>query len=321
MHVSKYPHLTAVFLLLALSPGAFAESAPLQVAAAVVTPAGGIDPEMGIAVVKLWPGAAPGALGDAFDDIPTLTVFPPQRGKANGSAVVVAPGGGYQGLAVSLEGREIADWYASRGVTAFILKYRLGKRYLLPVPLMDAARAVRLVRSLAPMYKLDPTKVGFTGFSAGGHLAALLSTSFDNGNAGSSDPVERFSDKPDYVVLGYPWMNAMQPSPKAPLIASYLNLMAVPDAQRASFTERFTPLTRVTASVPPTFIFITSDDATVSVPAAVDYFNALLGAKVPVEFHSFAHGKHGIGLGSGDPALDVWPSLLEAWLRARQILP
>ncbi|HZZ17827.1 MAG TPA: alpha/beta hydrolase [Opitutaceae bacterium] len=259
-------------------------------------------------------------MGDNFDDIPTLTVFAPQQGRANGSSVVIAPGGAYLGLAINLEGRQVADWYAARGFTAFVLKYRLGAKYLMPVPLTDASRAMRLVRSLAPKFKLDPERIGIMGFSAGGHLAALLSTRVDNGHAESGDPVEHFSNKPDFVVLGYPWLNAMQPSPPPPFIASYQNLMKIPEAGRAAF-EAYTPIRGVSADVAPTFIFITTDDATVSVQAAIDYFGALKSAGVPAEFHCFAHGTHGIGLGSGDPALDLWPVLLESWLRGRHVLP
>ena len=143
----------------------------------------GIDPAMGLSTMALWDGGAPGAVGNGLEDTPTLTVFPPQRGKGNGAAVIVAPGGAYLGLASNLEGRQVADWYNARGFTAFVLKYRLGAKYPYPIPLDDAIRAMRLVRSLAPKLGLDPTRIGMTGFSAGGHLAAMVATSFDDGKS------------------------------------------------------------------------------------------------------------------------------------------
>jgi acetyl esterase/lipase len=274
-----------------------------------------IDPQLGLSTIPLWEQGAPGALGN---DSPTLTVFPPQHGRSNGAAVVIAPGGGYQGRASNLEGRQVADWYNARGFTAFVLKYRLGVRYLYPIPLTDALRAVRLARSLADRYKLDLTRIGMTGFSAGGHLAAMVGNSCDNGNAGAQDPIERFSSRPDFLVLGYPWLNAMQPSIHSG-IPFYQALMKLPEARYAEFVP-YTPLFHVTPRTPPTFIFITSDDPTVSVQSSVDYYSALRAAGVAAELHVFGHGPHGVGLGSGDPALDLWPTLLEAWLRGREVL-
>lgn len=303
------PTALAAILAVALSLGhaAHAEAPPV-----------GVDPAMGLSTLPLWEGGAPGALGNAPDDTPTLTVFPPQGGKGIGAAVVVAPGGAYLGLASNIEGRQVADWYSARGFTAFVLKYRLGAKYLYPVPLNDAIRAMRLVRSLAPGFGLDPTRIGMTGFSAGGHLAAMVATSSDGGIPGAKDPVDRFSSRPDFIVLGYPWLNAMQPS-RPPATPSYQILMKMPDAQHSALERSFTPVFHVTADTPPTFIFITSDDPTVSVQASIDFYCALKAAAVPAEIHIFEHGIHGVGLGSGDPALDLWPILLDAWLRERHM--
>src|SRR4030095_11091145 len=128
--------------------------------------------------IKLWPNGAPGALGSAADDIPTLTPFVP-REKINGSAVIVCPGGGYQHLA-DHEGRPVAEWLNSIGITAFVLKYRIGPKYHHPAPLQDAARAVRLVRARASEWKIDPKRIGVLGFSAGGHVASTIGTHFDS---------------------------------------------------------------------------------------------------------------------------------------------
>ena len=130
--------------------------------------------------IVVWPGGAPGSLGNEPGDIPTLTPYLPPKGKATGAAVIVCPGGGYTHLA-DHEGGPVAEWLSSLGVTAFVLKYRLGPRYHHPAPLQDAARAIRIVRSRAAEWGLDPERIGILGFSAGGHLAATAGTHFDSG--------------------------------------------------------------------------------------------------------------------------------------------
>src|SRR5438552_16106628 len=147
------------------------------------------DSFLGIATFPLWEGGAPEALGNAADDVPTITIFRPHAGTGNGTAVIVAPGGAYLGLAANLEERQVADWFTSRGVTAFVLKYRLGRKYLYPIPLGDARRAIRLVRSRAKEFGIVPNRVGMMGFSAGGHLTAMASTMFDDGQPTSPDLV------------------------------------------------------------------------------------------------------------------------------------
>ena len=144
-----------------------------------------------VSTIRLWAGGAPGAKGTACEDVPWLTVLPPQEGQGNGSAVIVFPGGAYMMEASNLEGRQVANWFTSRGFTAFVLHYRLGKKYLLPVPLVDARRAVQLVRARARDYHLKADQIGVIGFSAGGHLAGLSSTQFVAGKADAEDPIER----------------------------------------------------------------------------------------------------------------------------------
>ncbi len=292
-------------------------SPPPQAAASRGQPS--LDPALGIRTVELWPGGAPGALGTAEADIPTLTVFPPRPEHRNGTAVIVAPGGGYVNLAADMEGRDVAAWLAARGVTAFVLRYRLGARYVYPVPLEDAVRAVRWVRAHAAAYGLDPDRVGMLGFSAGGHLAAMAGVLNSTGNTTAPDPVDRISGRPDFLVLGYPWLNAMQPNTTGRI--TYCSLLpSIPRDRCASFEQPYTPLFHVNRQTPPTFLYITSDDRVVDVDAAIAFQAALHAAGVPEEFHSFAHGPHGSGLGNGDPALDLWPGLLEAWLRGQGLL-
>lgn len=278
-----------------------------------------LDPELGITTLPLWPANAAATAGTPPADLPTLTVFVPQKGKGTGSAIVVAPGGAYLGLASNLEGRQVADWFAAQGVTAFVLKYRLGAKYLYPIPLEDAQRAVRLVRSLAANYGYSPDRVGMIGFSAGGHLAATTSTLFDLGKSEASDTVDRLSSRPDYLVLGYPWLNAMQPNTQH--FITYCSLIKnIPPETCKQDEEKYSPSRLVTAQTPTTFIYSTTDDHTVPVSASVDFYNALIAAGVPAELHIFRHGGHGSGLGEGNAALDQWPTLLAQWMRDQGLL-
>jgi acetyl esterase/lipase len=302
--MKSYKLLPALFLLAATLGSAQTESAP--------------DPSLGISTLQLWPAGASEIASTGPDDLPTLTVFLPQKGRSTGSAVIVAPGGAYLGLASNLEGRQVADWFTARGMTAFVLKYRLGAKYLYPLPLQDAQRAVRLVRSLAAVDGFSPDRIGFVGFSAGGHLAAATGTLFDTGKPDASDPVERLSDRPDFLVLGYPWLNAMQPSGNYITYCSRIKI--IPPETCKLEDEKYTPSRHVTPQTPTTFIFSTTDDRTVPISASVDFYNALIAAGVPAELHIFRHGDHGSGMGGGSAALDLWPVLLEQWLRDQGLL-
>jgi acetyl esterase/lipase len=271
-----------------------------------------VDKTLGITTLPLWNEGE----GGKNSETSFLSVFVPQPGRGNGTSVIIAPGGAYRGLASNLEGRQVADWFAARGVTAFVLKYRLGAENPYPVPLMDAQRAVRLVRSVCKSYKLSPNRIGIMGFSAGGHLAAMEATSFDDGKTDAADLVERLSDRADFLVLGYPWLNAMQPNSKK-LITYCSVLSSIPADQCQDLEQPYTPALHVSARTPATFIYHTTDDAVVPVQASLDFYSALVSAGVPVEMHLFRHGAHGSGLGTGDEALDFWPALLEAWMRGQ----
>ena len=271
--------------------------------------------QFGVRTIKLWPVDS-GAESSAQS---TLSVFVPQAGKANHTAVIIAPGGGYVALTLNLEGRQVADWFAAHGITAFVLKYRLGARHPYPEPLLDAQRAMRIVRSLTDEFHLDPNKIGFVGFSAGGHLAAMVATSGDNGNPQASDVIEHFSDRPDFIVLGYPWLNAMQPNDRG-FITYCSVLRTFPNERCKEWESLYTPSLRVDLTTPTTFIYATTNDKTVPVSASVDSYGALVKAGIPAEMHLFRTGGHGSGLGEGDPALEMWPALLESWLRAQGFL-
>jgi acetyl esterase/lipase len=269
-----------------------------------------------IQTIRLWSGHAPGAVGDTPEDIPTLTIFAPANPVAHHAAVIVAPGGAYKMLASIHEGREVADWFAARGFTAFLLKYRLGPRYLYPVPLEDAQRAVRLVRSRAQQFGVDPNRIGMIGFSAGGHLTATVGTFAEEGQANAEDPIDRASSRLNFMVLGYPWLNAMEPTQKGWI--SYCSVLEIP-ADKCKTFEQFSPRMHISAKTPPTFIFHTADDRTVPVSTSTEFFTALHRQGVAAELHIFAHGPHGVGFASDKPVLESWQSLLESWLRSQKL--
>jgi acetyl esterase/lipase len=237
--------------------------------------------------------------------------------------VIVAPGGAYSHLAMTYEGRDVATWLNSVGLTAFVLKYRLTP-YHYPIELQDAQRAIRLVRSRAVEFGIDPNRVGMMGFSAGGHLTATAGTHFDAGNPSATDPIDRANCRPDFLILAYP------------VISFQADVLGASDVLRANGSSGRNLLgdnpdpkllldlsdeLQVTPQTPPAFIYHTSPDATVPVASSVAFYLALRKAGVPSEIHIFEKGHHGDGLNLGDPANGMWPSLLVNWLRGRGLLP
>ena len=303
----------SIFLAAALLAGF---QAPAQQQTPCAKP-GNDNAFLNIQTVRLWPGKAPEARGDACEDIPTLTIVNPRDGSANGSAVIIFPGGAYLNLAGDLVGGEIADWFAAHGFRAFILSYRLTSNgYVLPIPLLDARRAVQTVRARAADYHINPNRIVVIGFSAGGHLAALAGTQFVPGTTDAEDPIDRASSRPDFLVLGYPWIGAISSDTSHLSYCKLFNLMDRCEALRAAFS----PDLFVTKDTPPTFWYHTFNDHTVPVEQGLRFYEALVKAGVPAEAHIFANGPHGTGLGKGDAALDQWPDLLETWLRAQGLL-
>lgn len=304
------------FLLLLLVVGfgsAVAAHAQMQTCA---TPGQNND-FLGIQTIRLWAGRAPQAKGDACQDTPTMTILEPHHGTENGSAVIIFPGGAYRNLAANLEGRQYADWFTVRGFRAFIVQYRLTSNgYVLPVPLLDARRAIQLVRSRARDYFINPNRIVVIGSSAGGHLAALAGTQFVAGDPEAADPADRVSSRPDALVLVYPWIGAISSDTSHLSYCKEFNLMDRCEALRAAYS----PDLFVTKDTPPTFWYHTFDDQTVPVEQGLRFYEALVKAGVPSEAHIFPHGAHGSGMGKGDPALDQWPALLETWLRAQGLL-
>ena len=263
----------------------------------------------------LWPNGAPMATGDAEKDKPTLSLYPAPAEKANGASVVVCPGGGYGGLAKSHEGHDIAVWYNSLGVSAFVLTYRYSP-YRHPVPMLDVQRAIRTVRARAAEWKVDPARIGVMGFSAGGHLVSTALTHFDDGKADAEDPIEKVSCRPDWGVLCYPVIALDQPythqGSKKNLLGDRVN--------DAALVEDLSTYRRVTEKTPPCFLFHTTTDEPVPPENSIDFYLALRKAKVPCELHIYEKGRHGVGLAPKDPVLSSWPERLAQWLEVRGIL-
>lgn len=263
----------------------------------------------------LWPEGAPGALGSADADRPTITPYLVPAGRGTGTAVVVCPGGGYVNLSMDLEGSQIARWLNSIGVTAFVLKYRLGPRYRHPIELGDAQRAIRTVRAKAARYRVLPNRVGIVGFSAGGHLASTAATHFDAGNAAAADPIDRLGSRPDFAVLCYPVISFTTPYVHRGSMRALLG--ENPDPK---LVESLSNELQVTAQTPPTFLFHTNADTVVPAENSMLFYLALRKAGVPAEIHIYENGPHGVGLAQTDEALSSWPARLADWLRGRGLL-
>ncbi|HUX11104.1 MAG TPA: alpha/beta hydrolase [Terriglobia bacterium] len=266
-------------------------------------------------VELLWPHGAPGAQGTQPEDIPTLTIYLPDPGKAVGTGVVVCPGGGYVHLAMEKEGSDIAEWLNSIGIAAFVLKYRLGPRYHHPIEMWDGQRALRYVRYHAKEYGINSNRIGIWGFSAGGHLASTVGTHFDNGKPQAPDPIDRVSCRPDFMVLAYPVVTMLPPYVHKGSRRALLGDHPDPKLVRYLSNEL-----QVTSETPPTFLFSTDADTTVPCENSIQFFLALRQNHVPAEMHIFETGPHGVGLAPTRAALSIWPTLLANWFRTRGLL-
>jgi acetyl esterase/lipase len=288
--------------------------------AAVLLLALGLGADPAPKAEPLWPGKAPAAVGDSDTDKPTLTRFAPPADKANGTAVVVCPGGGYGFLANDHEGKQIAEWLVARGVNAFVLKYRIATKDrpgpLHPAPMLDVQRAIRTVRANARTLGIDPARVGVWGFSAGGHLASTAATHFDAGKPDAEDPIERVSSRPDFAILAYPVVSM---DPAVTHGGSRRNLLG--DKPDAALVELMSNDKQVTKETPPTFIFHTADDEAVKLENALRFKAACEKVGVPVELAEYPKGPHGVGLAQKIPDLKDWPDKLEAWMKGRNLLP
>ena len=265
--------------------------------------------------ILLWPNGAPGAQGTADEDRPSLTIYLAAGNKVP-TGVVVCPGGGYVHLALDHEGTQIAAWLNQLGISAFVLKYRLGPKYHHPIELGDGQRAVRYVRAHASEYGIDSHRIGIWGFSAGGHLASSVGTHFDGGNRDSADPVEHESSRPDFMILAYPVISFTTDNVHKGSRENLLGKEYDPKLAELLSNEK-----QITPETPPTFLFHTDADPTVPVENSVLFYLGLRKAHVPAEMHIFEKGRHGVGLAQTDPALSEWGTLLANWFRTRGLIP
>ena len=224
--------------------------------------------------IYLWPNGAPGAIGDEPVDKPRVHLYPAPKETANGAAVVVCPGGGYGHLAVDHEGDQIGKYFQSLGVTAAALKYRLGKRYQHPAPMNDVQRAIRYVRHNAKELAIDPHRIGVMGFSAGGHLASTAATHFNEAIT-SGDPIDQESARPDFAILCYPVITMENDFTHKGSVRNLLGPDPDPKLLHSMSNE-----TQVTSETPPTFLFHTTEDQAVPVENSIQFYRALVKAKV-----------------------------------------
>ncbi len=281
-------------------------------------------------VIKVWPDNIPGAIannnykeqdlsnGNGIYRIskvtdPTLSIFQPSEG--NGAAVIICPGGGYVHLAYAKEGVDVAKWLNKIGIAAFVLKYRLPSDAIMKDktigPLQDAQEAIRIVRRNAKSWNINPGKIGVIGFSAGGSLASLLCTHYND----KIYDCDSTSAKPDFSILLYPVI-----SMKADIthMGSRKNLLGDNPSQKE--IKYFSSELNVRPSTPPAFLALAENDKTVPPQNSIDYFLALKKYSIPAELHIFQTGGHGFGLGKKGETESYWPVICENWLRAIKIL-
>jgi len=279
-------------------------------------------------ILPLWEGDPPNyretgevTIWDTSDIVrvrnvqkPDIAVFLPSKKNSTGEAVVICPGGGYTILAYDWEGSDIARWLNSQGIAAFVLKYRLpgSKSNIVPhkSPLMDAQRAMRMVRSNAADWNIDPEKIGIMGFSAGGHLASTLSTHYDAGDPSSSDPVDQVSCRPDFSVLIYPVISFTEDFQHS---GSRRNLVGE-DADD-SLVKYYSNELQVTEDTPPAILIHSDDDKGVPAENSIAYYKALRANKVSSKLHIYPYGGHGYSLAIGQGHLATWPDRVIQWIR------
>ena len=341
--MNKPPHvaLSLVAVFIVCTSGALSAQKPVW------------QPSPGHAQIPIWPGAAPDpqpvtgpetVSTSGNDDLiggrptvginnvtrPTMTVYSP-TGKNTGAAVIVFPGGGYQMLAIDLEGSEVCDWLTPRGITCILLKYRVtdigpypksGPYPESPMALEDAQRTLGLVRLHAAEWHIAPHKIGALGFSAGGHLVAAISNHFAQRLYPAIDAADKESCRPDFAVALYPGhlsltaahQDANRGAKKFPL----------PHPQHPPIAEEdlaLNPDLHITTRTPPTFLLQAEDDHVASVNDALSYYIALKNAGVPVEMHLYPHGGHAFGLRRTNSPITGWPQLVETWLLSIGMIP
>ncbi len=269
--------------------------------------------------LRLWSEGAPGAKGNAAHDQPALILHHAPEDLATGASVVVCPGGGYGHLAMDHEGTQVATWLNSLGISAYILRYRLGipeyGDYKHPAMMEDGLRAIRVVRYHAAKWGLDPDKIGILGFSAGGHLASTVGTHFDDGRVDATDPINRQSSRPSFMILCYPVISFTTSYTHR---GSRRNLLG--DNPTQEDAELLSNELQINTLTPPTFLVHTDADRGVPPENSILFYMGLRRAGVPAEMHIFRQGRHGLGLGVEDLPYKKWPELCESWMRSMDLL-
>jgi acetyl esterase/lipase len=259
--------------------------------------------------IPLWSGTAPGEPTKPGNE-PVMFLYRPAKETATKTAVIVCPGGGYGHLAMDHEGKQIAEWLNSFGVTAFVLRYRhSGTGHKHPTPMLDGQQAIRIVRTRAAEWGIDPTKIGVMGFSAGGHLASTLGTHFDAGNPDTGDPTYHASPRPDFLILCYPVISLTADYTHTGSRDSLLGKQPEPELVRSLSNEL-----QVTSDTPPTFLFHTDEDTAVPPMNSIVFYEALKRAGVPAELHIYRRGGHGLGLARDVPGTNDWSNRCREWL-------
>jgi acetyl esterase/lipase len=275
--------------------------------------------------LKVWPNGAPDSNGmtlpeETFEgkrvrnvSEAEMYVYLPKLGVNTGAAVVICPGGGYMIEAMDHEGYDLAEWLAERGVAGIVLKYRLPYSHH-EIPLKDVQRTLRIVRQKAAEWGIKPDKIGIAGSSAGGHLASTAGTRFDLGKPESADPIEKFSCRPDFMLLLYPVITFDE---EFGHMGSRNNLIG--PGNKWELVERYSNERQVTAQTPPTFLILSDDDKTVPSRNSIEFYLALKKFNIPAEMHIFRDGGHGFGMNKKNLPVDQWPDLFAKWLKAQGI--
>jgi len=281
-------------------------------------------------VIELWSEGVPGQSPQDGPDLikkeqneshlyhvhrPILSVALPAHGKANGTAMIVCPGGGYVRLPVSSAQGSEAKWLTSLGITTFVLTYRLGDSGTY-APLQDVTRAIRLVRQMGRTQGIDPDRIGVLGGSAGGHLSAWASTAYDDPAAKTGSPLDKISARPDFAIMLYPVITTQIPYAHGGSRRALIGRSPTPEQIQATSMEL-----HVTAQTPPSFIVSTEADKSVPQENAMMYYEALMRAKVPAELHLYELGPHGFGFRKDLGTTSLWPSRAEAWMRSHNWIP
>ena len=277
-------------------------------------------------VISLWPEGVPDLHADASDEkivngrvtnihYPSLTVYRPDPAKANGTAMIFCPGGGYVKLAIGERGGPETTWLNGAGVTVFILKYRLVE-YGDPAPLRDVLRAIRLVRARAAEFGVKPDRIGLLGESAGGHLAACAATLWDAPEGRTGAPLDAMSARPDFAVLIYPVVTMAEPFAHRGSRDALLGKNPSPELTAKRSVEK-----QVRRDMPPVFLAATMADKSVPVENSIHLYQALRDASVPAEMHLYAQGSHGDSLDPQYGPTAEWPQRVTEWMRFNRWLP